>query len=184
MLNIDELFAQLLSELRVRRNVDAMQLANFLMHKRKQEIIYVVSTQMGVAVSREHLVNVAFRGGNELEDGDVEGAAAEIVDRNVAALLFMQPISKRRRSRLVDQAQNFQTSELSGVFGRLALRIVEIGGHGNNRAIDAFAEIGFRPIFQFAQNERGNFRRREKLVAEANANDVFARRIDAERKQF
>ena len=46
------------------------------------------------------------------------------------------------------------------------------------------AEVGLGPIFEFAQNERGNLRRSEDFVAEHDANDVFACRIDAEREKF
>src|SRR5262249_23985155 len=49
---------------------------------------------------------------------------------------------------------------------------------------DWFAEMRFGPVLQFAQNERGNFGRRERLVSEFHANHVLARRIDAERKKL
>src|SRR4030095_1584393 len=39
-------------------------------------------------------------------------------------------------------------------------------------------------IVRFAQNESGNFRRREYFVAEPHANDVAAGRIEAKWKQF
>jgi len=35
-----------------------------------------------------------------------------------------------------------------------------------NGAIDRFAEMGFGPVFQLAQNESGDFRRSENFVAE------------------
>ena len=117
-----------------------------VMDESLQEIIDVVAAEVRVAVGGEHLINVAFAGGDQFEDGNVEGAAAEIVDGDVAALLFVQAISQRGGGGLVDQAQNFKAGDASGVFGGLALRVVEIGGHGNDRAIDGFAEVRFGPV--------------------------------------
>ena len=139
---------------------------------------------MRVAVGGEHLVNVAFAGGDQFEDGNVERAAAEIVDRDVAALLFVQAVSERGGGRLVDEAQDFEAGDAAGVFGGLALGVVEIGGHGDDRAIDRFAEVSFGPILQFAQDERGNFRRGKNFVAKHDADDVLALRVDAKREEF
>src|SRR5262249_16212963 len=54
----------------------------------------------------------------------------------------------------------------------------------DHRSIHRLAETSFGPIFQFAQNERGNFRRRENLVAKLYANDVLARGVNAEWKEL
>src|SRR5947208_1648698 len=53
----------------------------------------------------------------------------------------------------------------------------------NSCASSARGEIGFGPILQLAQDERGDFRRREQLAAELYADDVLAGGIDAERKE-
>ena len=100
------------------------------------------------------------------------------------ALLFVQPVSERGGRWLVDQAKNFKASNLARVFRGLALGIVKVSGDGDDRAIDGLAEISLGPILEFAKNERGNLGRREEFVAEFDANDIFASRIDAEREQF
>src|SRR5690348_14507920 len=108
---------------------------------------------MGVAVGRENLIDVAVAGGNELENGDIESAAAEIVDGDFAALFFVKAVSERGRGRLVDETEDFEAGNFAGVFGGLALRIVEIRGDGDHGAVDRFAEVSFRPMFKFAQDE-------------------------------
>jgi hypothetical protein len=47
---------------------------------------------MRVAVRRKDLVDIAFAGTDELQDGNIERAAAEIVDGDVTALLFVEAI--------------------------------------------------------------------------------------------
>src|SRR5438128_691959 len=129
----------------------------------------------------------------ELENGYVEGAASEIVDGDFAALLLVKTVGERGSSGLVDKAKNFEAGDFASVLSGLALGVVEIRGDGDDGAVDGFAEVGFSPILQFTQDESGNFRRRENFfigdrravnVAELDADDVFARWIDAERKQF
>ena len=70
------------------------------------------------------------------EDGDVEGAAAEVVDGEGAVLLALEAVGERRRGGLVEQAQHLEAGEAAGVLGGLALRVVEVGRHGDDRAAD------------------------------------------------
>ena len=70
----------------------------------------------------------------QLEDRDVEGAAAEVVDRVGALGGVLEAVGDRRRGRLVQQPQHVQAGELRRVLGRLALRVVEVRGHGDHGA--------------------------------------------------
>src|SRR6267142_2917834 len=173
MLQADQGFAEFLREFAMGRKIDFILLQDKLVDKSLQKIVDIVATEVRVAVGGEHLIDVAVVGGDELQDGNIKRAAAEIVDGNFAALLFVQAVGQRRGSRLVDETENFQTGDFASVFGGLALRVVEIRRHGDDGAIDGFAEERFRPVFQFAQNECRNFRRSEDFVAQHHANYVF-----------
>src|SRR6266849_6529724 len=150
----------------MRRKIDLVVLENPFVDESLQQIIDVVSAQVGVAIGGENLEDIAISRGAKLKNRNIEGAAAKIVDGNLAALLFVQAVGEGCRSGLIDKAKNFQTGDFAGVFGGLALGIIEIGRHSDHGAIDGFAEIGFGPIFQFTQNESGNLRRGEESVAE------------------
>ena len=65
-----------------------------------QEFVDVVAAEVGVAVSREDLIDVAFGGGDEFEDGNFEGSAAEIVNGYVAAF-FLRAGRRRELQRWV-----------------------------------------------------------------------------------
>ena len=108
----------------------------------------------------------------------------KIVDGDMAALLFVQAVGERRGGRLVDQPQDFETRNFAGIFGGLALRVVEIRGHGDYGAIHGLAEVSFGPVLKFTKDECGNLRRGEGFVAEPDADYVLARRIDAKRKEL
>src|SRR6266571_2662748 len=148
-------------------------LKNQFVNESLKQIVDVVAAQMRVAIGGENLEDIAIGRGNKLQDGNVEGAAAEIVDGYFAALFFVETVGEGGRSGLVDEANNFEAGDFAGVLGGLALGIVEIRRHGDDGAVDWFGEMGFGPVFQFAENERGNFGRGENFIAEFHADDVF-----------
>src|SRR6266481_196357 len=184
VLHVDESFAQFLHKLAMRRKINFIMLENQLVNKGLQQIIDVVATEVRVAVGRKDLKDVAVGGGNELEDRNVEGAAAKVVDGDFAALFLVEAVGERGRGRLVDETEHFKAGDFAGVLGGLALGVIEVSRDGDYGAIDGIAEIGFGPVFQFAKDESGNFGRRENFAAEFYANDVLARWIDAKREQF
>src|SRR5580704_3150329 len=147
MLDSDERLAQFLCEFAVRREVELVFPKNLFVDEGLEQVVDVVAAEVRVAIRREDLIDVAFGGGDELENGDVKGAAAEIIDRYAAPLFFVQAIRESGCGWLVDQAQNFETGDFAGVFGGLALGVVEIRGDGDDGAFDRFAEKGFSPAF-------------------------------------
>src|SRR5258708_9647852 len=104
MLHLNQGFAKLLGQFAVRREINFIVLENQLVDKSLEKIVDVIAAEVRVTVGGKNLENVAFGGGDELEDGNVEGAAAEIVDGDFAALLFLQAVRVRGCSRLLDAA--------------------------------------------------------------------------------
>ena len=86
-------------------------------------LVEVVAAQVRVAVGGLHLDDPLAH----LEDRDVEGAAAEVVDRDRLVLLLVEAVGQRRGRRLVDDALHLEAGDLAGVLRRLALRVVEVG---------------------------------------------------------
>jgi hypothetical protein len=94
----------------------------------------------------------------DFEDGDVEGAAAKVIDRDRARFLLVEAIGERGCRRLVDDAQHFEAGDLAGVLGGLALGVVEIGGHGDDGLRHVLAEIAFGGFLHLCQDEGGDLR--------------------------
>ena len=113
-----------------------------------ESAIEIVAAQRGVAAHRLHLEHPLV----ELKDGDVEGPAAQVVDGERSLGAFVEAVGEGRRSGLVEQPQDFQSGEASGLLRGLPLRIVEVGGYRDHRLVDLDPEPLFRARAQRAQH--------------------------------
>ena len=94
----------------------------------QQPVIDIVAAQMRVAVGGEHFEDAVV----QLEDRDIERAAAEIVDRDDAFLALVESVGERGGGGLVDQAQNFESCDAPGIARGLPLRVVEVSGDSDD----------------------------------------------------
>src|SRR5258707_5820935 len=184
MLHGDERLAKFLGDFGMRREIDLVVLKDPLIHEGLEQIVDIIAAEVRIAVGGENLKDVAFPGGDQFQNGNVESAAAEVVDGDAAALFFMQAVGERGGGGLVDQAENFEARDFAGVLGGLALGVVEVRRHGDDSAVDSFAKVAFGPILQLAKNERRNLRRCENFVAKLDADDTLTGWIDAEREEL
>jgi len=109
--------------------IDAGLLAEFVSQIVDDALVEVLATEEGVAVGRfdfEHAVA-------DLENGNVEGASAKVIDRDLAASLLVEAISKRGCGGFIDDPQHLETGNPACILCRLALGVVEIGWYGNDR---------------------------------------------------
>jgi len=104
-------------------------------------LVEIFTAQESVAIGRQHLKLLFALGFGDLDDGHVEGAAAQVVDGDLAIrlVLLVQAKGQRGRSRLVDDALDVEAGDAAGVFGGLALCVVEVGSHRDHGFGDALA---------------------------------------------
>ena len=149
----------------VARQIDAVLAFELADNPVDDALVDVIAAQVRVAVGGFHFDH-AFA---HFQDGDVEGAAAEIVHGDGFVLLLVQPVGQRRGRGLVDDAHHFQAGDLAGVLGGLALRVVEISRHGDDRLRDLFAQVRFGGFLQLGEDHGRDFRRRILLAADVHA---------------
>ena len=125
-------------------------------------LVEVVATQVRVAVGGLDFHD-AFA---DLENRNVERAAAEVVHRDRFVLLLVQPVGQRRGRRLIHDPEHLETGDLAGVLGRLALGVVEVGGYGDHRLGNRLAEILLGGLSELLQDHGGDFRRRRFLASD------------------
>src|SRR5437667_318965 len=123
-------------------------------------LVEVVAAEVGVPVGGLHLEDAL----TELQDRDVERAAAEVVHRDDFVLLLVEAVGERRGRRLVDDPEDLEPGDLAGVLGRLALVVIEVRGHGDDGLDDLVAEERLGVGLQLAQDHRRDLGWREALA--------------------
>ncbi len=118
-------------------------------------LVEIVAAQVRVAVGRFDLDD-AFA---HFEDGNVERAAAEVVHGDGLVLLLVEPVGQSSRRGLVDDALYFETGDFACVLGRLALRVVEVGRHGDHGLGDRLAQIGLGALLELLKDHCRDFGR-------------------------
>ena len=111
-------------------------------------VVEIIAAQGRVATGSQHLEDAIFHA----QQGHIESATAEIVDREHAFGALVQPVGHGCRRGLVDQPQHLEPGEPGGVAGGGAGGIVEIGRHRDHGALHAAVERGFGTDFQRPQN--------------------------------
>ena len=125
-------------------------------------LVEVFTAEVRVAGGGEHFEEAVF----ELEDRDVERAAAEVVDGDALVLLVFETVGQRGGGRLVDDAEHVQPGDLAGIARCLALAVVEVGRHRDDRFRDRLAEELLGKRLDLHQDERGDLFRRVFAVAD------------------
>ena len=101
-------------------------------------------------MARQHFGDVAVH----LHQRDVERPAPEVIDQHGPFALTVGAIGQRRGGRLVEDAHDFEASDLSSVARGLALRVREIGRHRDHRPLHRHPERRFSAGLKRAQNQR------------------------------
>ena len=142
--------------------VDAVAVLEVLDQPVHDPLVPVVAAEVVVAAGRLDLDDALA----DLEQRDVEGAAAEVEDQDGRLALLLQVVGQRGGGGLVDDAQHVQPRDLAGLLGGLPLRVAEVRGHGDHRVGDRLAQVGLRVPLQLLQDEGADLLRGELLAVD------------------
>lgn len=132
---------------------------------RSHALVEVVAAQMVVARRGQHLNDVVA----DLDDRHVERAAAQVVHHHLLRRAVVQAVGESCSRGLVDDAQHVEACNAPGVLRGLALRIVEVRGHRDNRLRDILAKKRLGIAAQFAQDHGRQLLRRVGLAVDVGA---------------
>ncbi len=91
----------------------------------RQCMVEIIAAERGIAAGRQHLEHALL----QAQQRDVEGAAAQIVDRIDSFGAGIEAVGQRGCGRFVHQAQHVEAGQLRRILGGAARGIVEIGRH-------------------------------------------------------
>ena len=103
-------------------------------------LVPVVAAELRVAGGRLDLEHAL----PDLEERDVERAAAEVEDEDRLVVLLVEPVGERRRRRLVDDPEHLEAGDLARLVRGLALRVVEVRRHRDDGLVHLVAQVGLR----------------------------------------
>src|SRR5947208_15067216 len=102
-----------------------LELLNEVIHDAQ---VKIVAAEEGITARRADLEDSIAH----IQNRDIKGTAAQIIDGNHFIFLFIESIGQGRGSWLVDDAKHFEACNLASVFGSIALCIVEISRNRNH----------------------------------------------------
>ena len=132
---------------RVRTRLLGLHPAQRAEHVFGERPVHVIAPERAVASGRFDLKYAVV----EQQRRDVERPATEIVDCEVPAAVFVEPVGQRGGGRLVEQPEHVEPCETAGVFRSLSLRVVEVRGHGDHDAAYA-AKLVFGAALELAKD--------------------------------
>ena len=116
-------------------------------------LVPIVAAELRVAVGRLHLDDPLA----DLEERHVERAAAEVEDEDrLLRLLLVKTVGQGGRGRLVDDPEDLEPGDLPRLLRGLALRVVEVRGHGHDGLRHGVPEVGLRVPLQLREDLGGD----------------------------
>ena len=129
LLGLFGLFLQAAHGSGVAAEVDAVRLLELCHGILHDALVEVVTAQMSVAAGGKHRKGPVL----DLDDGHIKGAAAQIINKDLLRRFVVQTVGHSSGSRLVDDAQHVQARDAARVLRGLALAVVKVGGHRDDR---------------------------------------------------
>ncbi len=154
--------------------IDALLFAEFFGDVIDEGLIVVIAAEVGVAVDGEDFEDAV----TDVEDGDVEGAAAEIEDEDFAAFFLVHAVGESGGSGFGEDADDVEAGDFAGFLGGEALGVIEVGGDGDDGVGDFFAEVIFGGFLEILEDHGGDFRRGILFAADVDADEFFGSAFD------
>lgn len=143
-----------------------------------QAVVEILTTQVSVTGSRLDLEDTLLNG----QERDIEGTTTEIEDEDVALTLdlLVKTVGDGSGSRLVDDSENVEASNETGILGSLTLRVVEVGRNGDDSVVDGLTEVRLGGLSHLGEDHGGDLLGGEGLLLalELNLDDRLATLVD------
>ena len=146
------------------RQVNALGLLELIDEVFHNGFVEVIAAEVGVAVGSQNFDDAVA----DVEDGDIERAAAEVVDHDLLLGFLIHAVGQRGCGRLVDDTLDFEARDLAGVLGGLTLCVVEVGRDGDDGFGNRAAEVSLCVGLQLLQDHRGDLLRGVLLAVDVD----------------
>lgn len=92
------------------------------------------------------------------QERDIEGTTTKIEDENVALALdlLVKTVCDGSGGGLVDDTENVEAGNETGILGSLTLGVVEVGRDGDNGVVDGAAQVGLGGLTHLGEDHGGD----------------------------
>ena len=92
------------------------------------------------------------------KDGDIKGPTPQIVDDDLAFLAaLVETVGQSSRGGLVDNTEDVETGDCTGILGGGTLSVVEVGGDGDDSVGDLFTQVCLGDLLHLLENHGADF---------------------------
>ena len=92
----------------------------------------------------------------DIDDGDIECAAAQVIDHDLLLFFIVQAVSQSSCGGLVDDTLDLEARDLAGILGCRTLCVVEVCGNSDDSLVNLLAQVALSVRFQLLQDECGD----------------------------
>ena len=147
------------------RDVELVLAFELLLEVLEKGVVEVLSSQVRVTSGGLDSKDTTSDG----KKRDIECSSSEIENEDNLLLLRLlssltETVSDGSGGRLVDDTENVETSDGSGILGGETLGVVEVGGNGDDGLLDRLAELGLSGLLEFTEDHGGDLSGRESLL--------------------
>lgn len=141
-------------------------------------VVEVLTTQVSVTSGGLDLKDTFLNG----QEGDIECTTTQVEDEDVALTLglLVKTVGDGSSGGLVDDTEDVQASNKTGILCSLTLRVVEVGGDCDDGVVDGATEVGLSGLPHLDKDHGGNLLGCECLLLalELDLNDRLATLVD------
>ena len=126
-----------------------------------QAVVEILATQMSVTGSTLDFEDTLLNG----QQGNIKGPSAQIEDEHVSLTLslLVETVGNGCCGRLVDDTENVEASNETGIFSGLTLRIVEVCWDSDDGVVHGSTQVRFSGLPHLRQDHRGDLLWCERL---------------------
>jgi hypothetical protein len=117
-------------------------------------VVEVLTTKVSITSGSQYLEDTVING----KKGDIEGSTTEIIDNNLAlAMLLVKTVGDGSGGGLVDDTEDSETGNRTGILGSLTLSVVEVGRDGNDGVGDLLTKVSLGGLLHLGENHGRDF---------------------------
>ncbi len=166
---------ELLQRIGIVAEIDSLPGHELVCHQIDQSIVEVLASEVGVSAGREDLEHVL----PDLENRDVEGPPAQVVDGHPLGEAKAEAVGESGRGGLVQKSQHLEAGDPPGVLGGLSLVVVEVGGNRDHRLLRLLAELLLGDRLHLPKHHGRDLGEGELLIPDLDAQAVIRALDDA-----